>query len=293
MSRYSVDGKVALVTGGARGIGLATAKALGRRGASLVMVDLDQEAAERAAAEVDPARAIGLAADVTDRGALQRVVSTAVERFGGLDVVVANAGIAARGATMRASSTESFERVMDVNAYGVLRTVEAALPEVVRRKGHIVVVSSIYAFMNGMGVATYAMSKAAVEQLGRALRAELAQHGASASVAYFGFIDTDMVRKGFETESGRAAADRMGPVGPKHAPPVSRAGRAIVRAIERRSRMAFAPSWILFPLLFRTLVQPLQERQMIRQGMADVLEQASREEVELTTPQPGERQPAG
>ena len=81
-----------------------------------------------------------------------------------------------------------------------MRTVEAALPEIVRRRGHVVVVASIYAFTNGVGTMPYAMSKAAVEQLGRALRVELVPHGASASVAYFGFIDTEMVHQGIDQD---------------------------------------------------------------------------------------------
>ena len=91
------------------------------------------------------------------------------ERFGGLDVVVANAGIASRVATFRAMPSETFERVLDVNLMGVCRTVDAALPQIVSRGGHVVVVSSVYAFINGIGAAPYAMSKAAVEQFGRAL----------------------------------------------------------------------------------------------------------------------------
>ena len=194
MASYEINGKVALVTGGARGIGLGTARALRARGARVVIVDLNLEASQAAAAQLgDESQAIGLAADVTDRGAMQRAVATTVEQFGGLDIVMANAGIAPRAATMRAMAGESFDRVIDVDTMGVVRTVEVALPEIVRRRGHIVVVASIYAFTNGVGVIPYAMSKAAVEQLGRALRVELVQHGASASVAYFGFIDTEMV----------------------------------------------------------------------------------------------------
>src|SRR5204863_6030286 len=160
-------------------------------------------------------------ADVTDRGAMQRAVASAVERFGRLDVVVANAGIAARVATFRAMSPESFERVLDVNLMGVYRTVEAALPEIVRRRGHVVVISSIYAFTNGAGAAPYAMSKAAVEQFGRALRAELAQHGASASVAYFGFIDTEMVRRAIDADplADRMLATLPGPLRKRVRPP--------------------------------------------------------------------------
>ena len=128
MERYELSGKVALVTGGARGIGFATARALIGRGASVAIADLDPEATARSASQLHDSRAIGVAADVTDRGAIQRAVAETVERFGGLDVVVANAGIASRVATFRAMPTETFQRVIDVDLFGVVRTVEAALP---------------------------------------------------------------------------------------------------------------------------------------------------------------------
>src|SRR3954469_7358418 len=264
MPRYDLDNKVAMVTGGARGIGFATARALIDRGASVVVVDLDHGAAERAAHQLHDSRALGLAADVTDRGAMQREVATAVERFGGVDVVVANAGIASRGATMRAMSTESFERVLDVNLLGVYRTVDVALPEIVRRQGHVVVISSIYAFVNGIGAIPYAMAKAGVEQLGRALRLELAQHGASASVAYFGFIDTEMVHRAIDADP---LADRMFDTMPK--PLLKRlqpqeAGEAIVRGIERRQPRIIRPRRWNALFVLRGVLGPLGDRQMER-----------------------------
>ena len=269
--RFALSGKTALVTGGARGIGLATAHALAARGASVMIVDLDEEAARGAAAGVHDTRAAGMAADVTDRGAMQRAVASAVERFGRLDVVVANAGIAARVATFRAMSPESFERVLDVNLMGVYRTVEAALPEIVRRRGHVVVISSIYAFTNGAGAVPYAMSKAAVEQFGRALRAELAQHGASTSVAYFGFIDTEMVRRALDADP---LADRMleGLPRPlrKRLPP-SVAGEAIARAVERRRPRIIRPRrWVVMSLL-RGLLNPLSDARLERDEAAQAL----------------------
>jgi NAD(P)-dependent dehydrogenase (short-subunit alcohol dehydrogenase family) len=271
VARYELNDKVALVTGGARGIGLATAQALSARGASVVIVDLDAEAAERAAAQVHESKALGLAADVTDRSAMQRAVATTVERFGGLDVVVANAGIASRVATFRATSTETFERVLEVNLMGVYRTVEAALPEIIRRRGHIVVISSIYAFTNGIGAVPYAMSKAAVEQFGRALRVELVQHGASASVAYFGFIDTEMVHQAIDADP---LVDAMfetvpRPLRKRLAPTV--AGEAIVRGIERRAPRIIRPRrWAVMSVL-RGVLNPLIDKQMERDENAQAI----------------------
>jgi NAD(P)-dependent dehydrogenase (short-subunit alcohol dehydrogenase family) len=269
--RYELSGKVALVTGGARGIGFATCQALIARGASVVLVDLEQSAAERAAAQLHDTRAFGIGADVTDRGALQRAVASAVERFGGLDVVVANAGIASRVATFRAMSSESFERVLDVNLMGVCRTVEAALPQIVPRRGHVVVISSIYAFTNGIGAIPYAMSKAAVEQFGRALRAELSPHGASATVAYFGFIDTEMVHRAIDADP---LADKMLHTLPKvlhkRLQPAA-AGEAIAQAIEQRKPRVIRPRrWTVLSVL-RGILGPLSDAQLERDTDAQAL----------------------
>jgi NAD(P)-dependent dehydrogenase (short-subunit alcohol dehydrogenase family) len=262
---YDLNGKVALVTGAARGIGFATARALIARGASVTVLDLDEEAVRQAAAQLHDSRALGIAADVTDRGAMQRAVATTVERFGGLDVVVANAGIVSRVASFRAMSSENFERVIEVNEMGVVRTVEAALPEIVPRRGHVVVISSIYAFFNGIGAIPYAMSKAAVEQFGRALRVELAPHGASASVAYFGFIDTEMVHRALD---GDPAVDRMlqtlpKPLHKRLSPAV--AGEAIVAGIEKRSPRIIRPRrWAVWSVL-RGILNPLTDARAERE----------------------------
>jgi NAD(P)-dependent dehydrogenase (short-subunit alcohol dehydrogenase family) len=263
--RYDLNGKVALVTGAARGIGFETARALIARGASVTVLDLDEEAARQAAAQLHDSRALGVAADVTDRGALQRAVAATVERFGGLDVVVANAGIVSRVASFRAMSSENFERVLDVNLMGVCRTVEAALPEIVPRRGHVVVISSIYAFFNGIGVAPYAMSKAAVEQFGRALRVELAPHGASASVAYFGFIDTEMVHRALDDDPlvTRMLVTLPKPLHKRLAPAV--AGEAIVSGIERRAPRIIRPRrWAVWSVL-RGILNPLADARAERE----------------------------
>ncbi|HKT82654.1 MAG TPA: SDR family NAD(P)-dependent oxidoreductase [Solirubrobacterales bacterium] len=230
MPAYDPNGKVALVTGAARGIGFETARQLHLRGASVVVVDLNAAEAREAAERIG-GRAIGIATDVTDHSAVMQTVAETVERFGGLDIVVANAGIAqGQTATTRGISVEEWERVFEVDLLGVWRTVRAALPQIVERNGHVVVTSSVYAFMNGVLNSPYAVAKAGVESLGRALRTELTPLGASASVAYFGWVDTKMV----QDATSRPGSERLRENTPdfllKRIPP-SEAGAAIVRGI--------------------------------------------------------------
>src|SRR5437763_119491 len=263
MPTYSLSGKVALVTGGARGIGFATARELAARGAHVAVVDLHEIAVEQAAAQLGGG-AIGIAADVTDREAMADAVAAVIERFGGLDVLVANAGIASRGATALAAEEEQFERVIEVNLLGVWRSVRAGLPEIARRQGHVVVVASIYAFFNGVGAASYAMAKAGVEPLGRALRVERKPHGASASVACFGFIDTEMGHQALDADPLSARMMAASPRVLRKRLPPSAAGAAIVRGIERRQPRIIRPRrWTVLSVL-RGIVNPLIDLQMER-----------------------------
>lgn len=240
MPSYTLSGRIALVTGAQRGIGLATAKALQARGAQVVLCDLDVDGVVAAAQSLGGS-AIGLGADVTDRARMAEVVAEVVERFGGLDVVVANAGIAPQPATALRMDETMFERVLEVDLLGVWRTVRPALPQIAARGGHVAVVASVYAFTNGMGNLPYAMAKAGVEQLGRGLRSELSVHGASATTAYFGFIDTAMVHDALDNNPLR---DQFVAGVPK--PLLKRlqpqeAGEGIVRGIERRAAQVILP----------------------------------------------------
>ncbi len=264
MPAFDPNGKVALVTGAARGIGFETARQLHFRGASVAVLDLDAEQASEAAERIGP-RAIGLAADVTDAGAMMATVAEVVERLGGLDLAIANAGIAQKNfATTRGISGEEWERVFEVDMLGVWRTARAALPEIVARRGHLVLVSSAYAFMNGFGNSPYAAAKAGVESLGRALRVELAPHGASASVAYFGWVDTRMVQDAFAQPEG----DRIRDLSPewlmKRISP-DEAAAGVVRGIEERAPRIFAPKWWRYVSAFRGLINPLLDKRMERE----------------------------
>lgn len=261
MDRYDLNGKVALVTGAARGIGFETARQMHLRGASVAVLDLDADEAREAAERIGP-RAIGLGGDVTDQSALMNAVAEIVEELGGLDVAVANAGIAQKQfATVRAISGEEWERVFEVDMLGVWRTVRAALPQVVQNQGQIVVVSSVYAFANGFGNSPYAVAKAGVESLGRALRAELKPHGASASVAYFGWVDTKLVQDAFATED----APRIRELSPewllKRITPAE-AGAGLVRGIEEQAPRIFVPKWWRYVSALRGVINPLLDKRM-------------------------------
>jgi NAD(P)-dependent dehydrogenase (short-subunit alcohol dehydrogenase family) len=272
MTPLDLSGRVALVTGAARGIGLETARALHRRGAKVVLVDLDQAAAEQAAASISP-EALGLAADVTDRAAIGSAVEGAVARFGGLDVVVANAGIANDPRTALTMDEDLFERVIQVNLLGVWRTVRAALPYVTERRGNVTVISSIYAFANPMGAMPYAVAKAGVEQLGRGLRTELSGRGVGATVAYFGFIDTEMVHAAFDRNpKGDLMREAIPAPLRKRLPPAA-AGEGIAAAIEAGHATVMLPRrWRILSalrganvLLDRATLRDKRVQQMIRE----------------------------
>jgi NAD(P)-dependent dehydrogenase (short-subunit alcohol dehydrogenase family) len=204
---------------------------------------------------------------VTDTDAMESVVSKAVDSFNRLDVVVANAGVAPPGTPMRHIDPSLFERTVEIDLLGVWRSVRPALPQVVENKGHVVVISSVYAWVNGMLAAPYAASKAGVEALGRALRAELIVTGASASVAHFGFIDTSMVRQSFDTEE--PLTERFAGTFPgfmrKRLPP-SAAAAGIVAGIEKRAPRIILPRWWGVWFALRGVLNPMLDRVMERRS---------------------------
>ncbi len=168
----SVNGKVVFITGGARGIGAEVARRLRRRGAKLVLTDLDAAPLSALAAELGEEHVLTALADVRDLAAMQRAADAAVERFGGIDIVMANAGIACFGSVMQVDP-EAFKRVIDINVVGVFNTVRATLPSVIERRGYVLVVSSLAAFTSAPGLAAYHASKAGAEYFANTLRLEV------------------------------------------------------------------------------------------------------------------------
>ena len=254
MTRYDVNHRIALITGGARGIGLATAKALKARGARVALVDLASAELSSAAEQLGP-ETLAIPADVTDTQAVKAAVGQAAEHFGGIDLLIANAGIAPMPATARTMDPAEFERVVEVNLLGVYRTVHAGLEHVIERRGQVVVVSSVYAFLNGVVLAPYAVAKAGVEQLGRALRIELAPHGASATVAYFGFVDTHMVQRILDDESASERDVLLPAFVLKRITPEA-AAEAVAVAIARRRARVIAPRYWAALSTLRGIVNP-------------------------------------
>ncbi len=255
--RYEVRDKVVLITGAARGIGADAARRLAARGAKVALVGLEPELLSEIAREIGD-RAAWFEADVTDLAALSRAVDGAVERFGGIDVVIANAGIAPF-ATVATIDPTAFERTIEVNLIGVWRTVRTTLPHVVARQGYILTIASLAAALHPPMLAHYAATKAGVEAFANSLRAELAHTGTRVGVAYFSFIDTDMVRDGLESPAAQVIRNAFpGPLG--KAAPLSAAGKAIERGITERADKVYAPRWVLPMTWLRGIMQPLSQR---------------------------------
>lgn len=257
--RFDPAGKVALVTGGGDGIGLATARLLRAKGSRVVVVDRDEAAAKQAAADLG-GDTLSIVADVTDRAAMRDAVARTVDHFGRLDLVVANAGITPPPATLRQVDPADFERVLDVNLVGVLNTIQPAVDHLIASQGHVVVVASAAAFSPPIGSAVYMISKAAVEALSRGFKLELAPHGVTVTTSYFGFVDTQLARTSLDDDPVGKEVDAMlpGPLRRRITP--DQAAGTIVNAVEHRAPSSIAPrAWQ--PLgIFRGSVSPVLDR---------------------------------
>jgi NAD(P)-dependent dehydrogenase (short-subunit alcohol dehydrogenase family) len=250
-------GRTVFVTGAARGIGAGAAERLHARGANVALVGLEPELLEQNAERLGE-RAIFFEADVTDLEALERAVAGTVERFGGIDVAIANAGIAFSGA-LHSEPVEHVERTLAVNLLGVWRTDRAVIGEIRRSRGYLLNIASLAAVSHMALMGPYTCAKAGVEALSDALRLESATAGAAVGCAYFGFIDTDLVRASMSTPSALVLSGRM-PTFLSRPAPISTAIDAIERGVERRSARVWAPRWVGPMLALRGVLQPLSER---------------------------------
>ena len=232
--------QVVVITGAGRGLGEGMARRLAAKGARVALLDRERELVEKVAADLPSARA--WAVDVTDAAALKRVADEVTQHFGGVDVVVANAGIGKGGPFLLQDQAE-FERVIEVNLLGSTRTAFAFLPALVESRGYFLQIASLAAITPAPFMSAYCASKSGVEAFAHSLRGELRHHGVRVGVAYLAFTDTDMVR---EADADPALASLRSTLPPPFGStfPVPPAIDRLVVGIEGRKAHVYAQPWL-------------------------------------------------
>jgi len=253
-----VGGKVVVITGAARGIGAALAERLAGQGARLALLGLEPEELAAVAARCGR-NAAWFECDVTDPAALATAVAAVEERFRGVDVLVANAGIV-MGSPLRLADADAYDRVIEVNLMGSIRTLRAFLPLLIRSQGYYLQIASLAALGPTPMITAYGASKAGVESFALGVRTELAVHGVDAGVAYLSFTNTDM---------GRAVGRAGGSV-PLH--DLDSAIRRVAGGIERRSPYVYGQAYIRLLRPLRGLLPGIVHR--VARGPAARFEKA-------------------
>ena len=255
----SLRGRRVLITGPARGIGAALAERLAAHGARLALVGLEPEQLTAVAERCGEGTHVG-ECDVSDNEAVTAAIDAAADALGGLDAVVANAGIAA-GGPLKLQEVRAWERVIEINLLGVMYTDRAALPHLERSQGYLLNIASTAAVLRAPGLSAYCAAKAGVEALSDCLRIEMQPFGVQVGVAYFLFLDTDMVR---DAEREMPLLQRSKSEVPNFLSrtyPLAPAIDELVASIaERRRRVAY-PRWFTKALAIRQLLaSPFAER---------------------------------
>ena len=277
--RQKLNDKVVLITGAARGIGAETARRLVRKGARVSLVGLEPDRLAALAGELGD-RAVWFEADVTDQDAVDGAVAGTVAAFGGVDVVLANAGIANNG-TVAISPADALVKTLEVNLIGVVRTVSAALPHVTQRRGYVCIISSTAAFTMMPGMSAYAASKAGVEQFANCLRLEVAHKGVRVGSVHPGWIDTDLVRdQRADLKTFDAAMEKF-PYPLNATTSVEDCAEAIVDGMERRRSRVYVPKAIGGVQALRTVFTGPVASWLIRREAKTIVPELEAELVKL------------
>ncbi|MGA6207264.1 SDR family NAD(P)-dependent oxidoreductase [Nocardia testacea] len=240
MSRLKLAGRTVAITGSTGGLGSDLAIELRSRGANLALLDLDRNAVERQASSLGGGTvARGWCADVRDLASLEAAMSEAAAHFGRLDVAVANAGIGVVE-SIATGDPATFERIIDINLTGVWRTFRAALPHVLERRGHLLAVSSMAAFIHSPLNGAYTASKAGVWALCDSIRLELRHTGVTVGSVHPTFFDTPMMDGVLDDPAGRAIWGEHKKQPWKFVPRATVVTGA-VDAIERRAALTTVP----------------------------------------------------
>ncbi|MEU0056021.1 SDR family oxidoreductase [Streptomyces sp. NPDC006334] len=241
MTRVGLEGQVVVVTGAARGVGELLARKLSARGASIALVGLEPDALKQVAERLHGDSAHWYA-DVTDHEAMVRVAAEVKERFGKVDVVVANAGVAT-GGPFADSDPESWRRVIEVNLVGSAVTARAFLPLLTESRGYLLQIASLAAITPAPMMSAYCASKSGVEAYAHCLRAEVGPKGVRVGVGYLSWTDTDMVRGADQDEVMRELRQRL-PWPANKTYPLGPAVDRLVAGIERRSAHVYGQGWL-------------------------------------------------
>lgn len=202
--------RTAVVTGGAGGIGLAIARRLAADGYRIAILDRDGAAAESGAASLAAAghEALGIACDVTDAAACRAAIAQVVTRWGGIDVVVANAGISHRS-LFEVTDLAVIRKVVEVNLFGAVNVTAAALASVIERRGVIAAISSVAGFAPLVGRTGYAASKHALHGFFGSLRAELRPRGVAVLLVCPSFVDSGIDAHALSATGGAVATGKQ------------------------------------------------------------------------------------
>ena len=269
------DRKVVLITGGCAGIGRALAERMAQAGARLVIFDLEQNALDGLVQHLvdhHNADVLGLRCDVSDSMAVQQAVALVLERFGGIDVLINNAGITHRS-RVADTSLAVFERIMAVNFYGALHCTQAALPSLVARRGQIIVLSSLSQYAPVPDRAAYNASKHALHGLFETLRGELDGTGVHVMMVCPGYTATDL-RKNVLVGDGSTAPQPVLTPG-RVASPQDVAEAIYQGALKRRRLLVLSNlDWRAriiarcFPRLFEQLLLPRLNGSRMSRGVS-------------------------
>ncbi|WP_423833396.1 SDR family oxidoreductase [Streptomyces manipurensis] len=237
----NLEGQVAVVTGAARGVGELLARKLSARGARVALVGLEPEALKEVSGRLHT-DSDHWYADVTDHEAMARVAQEVKQRFGKVDIVVANAGVAA-GGPFETSDPAAWRRVIEVNLIGGAVTARAFLPVLTESRGYFLQIASLAAITPAPMMTAYCASKSGVEAFAHCLRAEVGYKGVKVGVGYLSWTDTDMVRGADENDVMRELRQRL-PWPANRTYPLGPAVDRIVAGIERRSAHVYAQRWL-------------------------------------------------
>jgi len=262
MTGTDPTGRVAFITGGASGIGLAVAALLQRRGMKLALMDLTEPALHAAATRLGGGDVLTVAGDVTRPEDCTRAVAAAVRQFGGVDLCWANAGIGTL-APLRHADADAWRRVVEVNVFGILHAVQAALPQLIARRGQVAVSASAASLGHAPGMSAYAASKAAAEAMCDSWRIELAHHGVDVTCIHPLWVTTPLVERGRHSRAfARLRQAMAGPMARETSLDVAAA--LIADGILARRRRVFVPGWVRWLFVLRSALhtRPLERDQL-------------------------------